>query len=114
MIAIVDILRSSRGIGGKLLWILLIIFFPIGGELLLSHGVSHPTDFIFSLRSDLVATLWTKSGCWCLELECRVVKVDRESCSLRMNKLLAHVLLLYLRKCQPMYTQRERRNDHMK
>ncbi|UJR26718.1 hypothetical protein I4U23_008033 [Adineta vaga] len=31
IIAIVDILKSSRDIVGKLLWILLIIFFPLGG-----------------------------------------------------------------------------------
>ncbi|CAF0989935.1 unnamed protein product [Rotaria sordida] len=31
IIAIVDVLRSPRGIVGKLLWILLIILFPIGG-----------------------------------------------------------------------------------
>ncbi|CAF4306287.1 unnamed protein product, partial [Rotaria sp. Silwood2] len=31
IIAIVDVLRSSRDVVGKLLWILLIVFFPIGG-----------------------------------------------------------------------------------
>ncbi|CAF3672474.1 unnamed protein product [Rotaria sp. Silwood1] len=31
IIAIIDVLRSPRGIVGKLLWILLIVLFPIGG-----------------------------------------------------------------------------------
>jgi len=31
VIAIVDVLKSSRDSVGKLLWILLILFFPIGG-----------------------------------------------------------------------------------
>jgi len=31
IIAIVDILKSGRSIAGKLLWILLIVLFPIGG-----------------------------------------------------------------------------------
>ncbi|CAF0888140.1 unnamed protein product [Didymodactylos carnosus] len=34
LIAVFELLKSGRGLGSKLLWILLIIFFPVGGLLI--------------------------------------------------------------------------------
>lgn len=34
VLAIVEIAKGSKGTGGKLLWILIIVFFPIGGLIL--------------------------------------------------------------------------------
>ncbi|CAF1118973.1 unnamed protein product [Adineta ricciae] len=34
IIAIVDVLKSDRSIAGKLLWVLVIVLFPIGGLIL--------------------------------------------------------------------------------